>query len=98
MTPPPQPVDLGLDEVIDGNLKLKRCVNKYMRKHDTLTPVTVRYTVMADGTVDGVALAAPDQVDEDLGECLVSGMEKLKFHGKDIDGPTPQTHVFSASD
>ncbi len=96
--PPPSPVDLGLSETIDGKLKQRFCIKKYRRKNETFEPVTVRYTVLADGSVDSAALATPDQVDPDLGDCLISGMEKLKFHGKDIDGPTPQTYVFRASE
>ena len=93
-TPPPPPVDLGLGEVIDGNARLQRCIKKHLRKNDTFAPVEVRYTVLADGSVTSVALASPRSVDEDLGACLVGGVEKLQFHGRDITGPTPQLHVF----
>ncbi len=91
---PPPPVDLGLAEDIDGNARVKRCINKHLRKNDTFAPVEVRYTVAEDGSVDSVALTAPKAVDAELGECLVAGMEKLKFRGLDLDGPTAQLHVF----
>ena len=89
-----KPADLGLGEDIDGNARLQRCVKKHLRKHDTLDPVTVRYTVLADGNVEGTTLTSPDQVDPDLGKCLVGGMDKLRILGRDIDGPVIQTHVF----
>jgi len=93
--PPAQhSADLGLGDDIDGDGRLQRCMKKHQRQHDTFEPVEVRYTVLADGTVDGVVLADAGRVDPDLGDCLVTRMRKLRFHGKDIDGPVAQTHVF----